>query len=161
MVGRTTSESVECPKVKTLVPYAHVASIERSIEFYQHLGFTVDSSHAAPDGRPVWALLECGDAKLMLAAASGPIAAVEQAVLFYLYADRVESIRRHLLSRGVRDGGTFVGSGDAVSAKATAYEVSRPFYMPHGELRVHDPDGFVLLIGQLEDEASSSPSNTR
>jgi hypothetical protein len=23
-------------------------------------------------------------------------------------------------------------------------------YMPHGELRVQDPDGYTILIGQLE-----------
>ena len=30
-------------------------------------------------------------------------------------------------------------------------EVKRPFYMPAGEFRVADPDGYVLLIGQLGD----------
>jgi hypothetical protein len=27
--------------------------------------------------------------------------------------------------------------------------MTTPHYMPGGEIRVHDPDGYVLLIGQL------------
>jgi hypothetical protein len=28
-------------------------------------------------------------------------------------------------------------------------EIGRPFYMPNGEIRITDPDGYCLLIGQL------------
>jgi hypothetical protein len=28
-------------------------------------------------------------------------------------------------------------------------EIEYPFYMPAGEFRVVDPDGYVLLVGQL------------
>jgi hypothetical protein len=30
-------------------------------------------------------------------------------------------------------------------------EITRPFYMPAGEFRLEDPDGYVLLVGQLDD----------
>jgi hypothetical protein len=30
------------------------------------------------------------------------------------------------------------------------YSLCHPFYMPEGELRVQDLDGYTLLIGQLE-----------
>jgi hypothetical protein len=30
-------------------------------------------------------------------------------------------------------------------------EIHHPHYMPAGEIRVVDPDGYVLLVGQLGD----------
>jgi len=33
---------------------------------------------------------------------------------------------------------------------AVVFEVTRPHYMPEGEVRVVDPDGYGLLIGQHE-----------
>ena len=35
------------------------------------------------------------------------------------------------------------------SAGIDVGEIERPFYMPAGEFRVVDPDGYVLLVGQL------------
>ena len=54
------------------------------------------------------------------------------AVLFYLYADDLAPLREDLLSKAI-----------------SASEISFPFYMPKGEIRVVDPDGYVLLIGQV------------
>jgi hypothetical protein len=31
-------------------------------------------------------------------------------------------------------------------------DFQHPFYMPAGEFRAIDPDGYVLLVGQLDDE---------
>jgi hypothetical protein len=30
------------------------------------------------------------------------------------------------------------------------FEIVPRFYMPAGELRIHDPDGYCLLVGQLD-----------
>lgn len=67
----------------------------------------------------------------MLAQADGPVDPAVQAILFYLYADDVAALREHLKRNSVE-----------------VSEVSRPFYMPEGEIRLTDPDGYVLLIGQ-------------
>jgi hypothetical protein len=86
----------------------------------------------------VWALLARGSgdarARLMLGLASGPIDAATQAVLFYCWAPDVQRLHDELAAAGVAVG-----------------EVTRPFYMPSGEFRVEDPDGYVLLVGQLAD----------
>jgi hypothetical protein len=60
------------------------------------------------------------------------VIAGQQAVLFYLYTDDLIALREVLLASGV-----------AVS------EISYPFYMEKGEIRLEDPDGYVLLIGQI------------
>jgi catechol 2,3-dioxygenase-like lactoylglutathione lyase family enzyme len=112
-----------------LWPYAHVADVQRSVDFYARLGLDVQSTHEV-GGRLVWAFLtsqaEPG-AGLMLALADGPVEPDVQAVLFYCWAPDVAALRDKL------------GAG----------EITHPFYMPAGELRLLDPDGYVLLVGQL------------
>ncbi|BDU16576.1 VOC family protein [Lysobacter auxotrophicus] len=120
------------PITTQLVAFAHVADVERSIRFYADLGFTVGNSVAGEggDGR-IWAWLESGSAHLMVGRADGPVDAGLQAVLFYLYCDDVEQARAALDALGHRPG-----------------PIKRPFYMPAGEFRLLDPDGYVLMIAQ-------------
>lgn len=135
--------------VSALVPYAHVADVERSLAFYALMGFAQRSAHAGPDGRTVWAEAVSGDARLMLAQASGPIAADQQAVLFYMYAKDLAALRAHLLKHGTQEGGPYLGKPSPPTGHAVAFAIAHPFYMPAGELRLHDPDGYVILVGQL------------
>lgn len=121
------------PTIFSLVPMAHVADVQRSADFYAQLGFKVVSTYKNDPGLLCWADLTCGDARLMLTRADEPVVAAQQAVLFYLYADDLIGLREHLL-----------GTGVAVSA------ITYPFYMAKGELRVADPDGYTLLIGQAD-----------
>ncbi len=136
-------------RITSLIPYAHVIDVERSLAFYALLGMSVRSTHATPEGRTVWARTEAGEARLMLALASGEIAADRQAVLFYMHCADVAGLRTRLLAEGLHDGGTYRGQSGPNNNRLVVFEVARPFYMPAGELRVHDPDGYVVLIGQL------------
>jgi|SRR5579871_6030517 uncharacterized glyoxalase superfamily protein PhnB len=120
------------PVVNNLIPYAHVADVPRSVKFYELLGFRVISRHEHPRGKLLWAHLEANHGRIMLAQADGPVDAGVQAILFYLYADDVAALRKHLLENSVE-----------------VSEIGRPFYMPNGEIRITDPDGYCLLIGQL------------
>ena len=118
-------------KIRALVPLAHVASVPVSIEFYEKLGFELGNTFT-PDGasEPSWAWLESdSSASLMLAKASHPVDAAQQAVLFYLYVDDVAEKHAELTAKGM-------AAGDIV------YE----FYAPRGEFRVVDPDGYTLMI---------------
>lgn len=117
--------------VSALIPYAHVRDVERSIAFYAHLGFEVESRWEG-DGRTVWAMVRCGDARLMLARAGAPVDPAQQAVLFYLWATDVAALRSRLMGAGVQTG-----------------QIRYPDHMPAGEIRLEDPDGYVLLIGQV------------
>jgi predicted enzyme related to lactoylglutathione lyase len=115
---------------RSLIPYAHVASVPESIAFYGKLGFEVRNTFVpAGESDPIWALLESGRAHLMLAKADGPFDAGQQAVLFYIYCDDVAATRSAIESAGVAVG-----------------EITYPFYCPRGEFRVHDPDGYVLMV---------------
>lgn len=118
-------------KVNGLIPMAHAADVQRSINFYKLLGMEVRNSLKNPAGYLQWVHLACGQAELMLARASAPIVAIQQAVLFYLYSPDLVALREHLLASGVN-----------VSA------ITYPEYMPKGEIRIEDPDGYCLLVGQ-------------
>jgi catechol 2,3-dioxygenase-like lactoylglutathione lyase family enzyme len=118
---------------RSLVAFAHVANVERTIAFYSDLGFTVANSVAPKDGdAPTWAWLESDRAELMIALASEPIDAAQQAVLFYLYFDDIQRTHAVLTQLGHSPG-----------------EIQYPFYMPQGEFRLLDPDGYVLILAQI------------
>ncbi len=135
-------------RVHRLTPMAHVVDVEASIRFYELFGFVVESrmQHA---GRTRWAMLASKEARLMLAAASGPIAPEQQAILFYLYSPDVAALRSYLLKNGLFDGGAYCGQAGPNDGRRVAFEITRPDYMEQGEFRVSDPDGYCLLIGQL------------
>ena len=116
--------------VEGLVPYAHVADLTRSIDFYRRLGFSVEST-ADHEGQLAWASLRCGKARLMIALATAPVRPEEQGVLFYVYARDVAGIRKQLLAEGVE-----------------ISQIRHPEYMPAGEIALYDPDGYCLVIAQ-------------
>ncbi len=68
----------------------------------------------------------------MVALADAAVDPSQQAVLFYCWSPDIEALQADL-----REAGIVVG------------EIEYPFYMPGGEFRVVDPDGYVLLVGQL------------
>jgi catechol 2,3-dioxygenase-like lactoylglutathione lyase family enzyme len=122
-----------------LTAYAHVADVQRSIDFYRLLGLEVRNSHEH-GGQLVWAFVASpaanpndAGARLMLALADGPVAAADQAVLFYCWTPDVQGLRDALQAAGNEVG-----------------EIEHPFYMQSGEFRLTDPDGYVLLVGQLD-----------
>lgn len=132
-------------QVNRLVPMAHVADVEASVAFYALLGFTPRNVLRDAEGNAYWAMTTSGSAEIMFARASGPIDAGVQAVLFYMYSPDVRGLRSHLLSGGLRDG----TASDANGGRRVTFPITHPPYMPAGELRIHDPDGYVVLVGQL------------
>ena len=70
--------------------------------------------------------------RLLVALADEQVDPDRQAVLFYCWTPDVRGLRDRLLRAGVEGG-----------------ELTRPFSMPAGEIRVVDPDGYVLLLDRL------------
>jgi len=113
-----------------LVPMAYVRNVQESIAFYTRFGFEVGhTSTLKGETEPNWAWLQSHRAQLMLARATAPIVASDQAVLFYVYVADVEAFRGRLLLDGIEAGA-----------------VRHPFYAPRGEFRVTDPDGYVVMV---------------
>jgi hypothetical protein len=118
------------PGTSALIPYVHVADLTRSIEFYRLVGLELEETHAA-GGTTVWASLRNATSRLFLILAEAPIDAGAQAILFYLWTTDVGAMREHLMAHHIPVGA-----------------LTFPPYMPRGEIRLTDPDGYVLLIGQ-------------
>lgn len=138
------------------VPMAHVASVDTSLEFYVKLGFVCESRFTDARQEAYFASICADAAELMLVRADGLIVAAQQAVLFYMYTASVLSLRKYLLASGLRDGGVYAdrpnkGEEKEAPNPCTVYSVTQPFYMTDGEIRIHDPDGYVILVGQLPD----------
>jgi catechol 2,3-dioxygenase-like lactoylglutathione lyase family enzyme len=120
-----------------LVPMIHVADPERSIAFYRLLGFEV-GNRVPPAGPPNWAWLYQPNAanwkqgpNLMITRSECAIHAEVQDVLFYLYATDLVALRNRLKAEG-----------------AKVSEISYPEYLPDGEFRTADPDGYCLMVAQ-------------
>jgi glyoxalase/bleomycin resistance protein/dioxygenase superfamily protein/SnoaL-like protein len=118
--------------VSRLVPFVHVADMHRSVAFYALLGFAVQETFE-PGGELAWAFLQTGDARLMLAGADPPIGHRQPPVLFYLYAHDLPGLRDHLVAQRAAPGEIVDGTPG-----------------PSQEMRVTDPDGYVLMIAQIE-----------
>lgn len=138
------------------VPMAHVASVDSSIEFYTKLGFACESRFTDERQQAYYAAICADAAELMLVRANGPVIASQQAVLFYMYTADVVALREYLLASGLQDGGVYAARPTAGQPcenenveTSIVYSVTQPFYMPEGEIRIHDPDGYVILVGQF------------
>jgi hypothetical protein len=133
--GPGPPESAPSPpeqRVSRLIPFVHVEDVERSIGFYYQLGFIVASIYKYR-GTPVWAELQSEGAELMVSADGDSIDPARQGVLFYLYSSDLAALRQQLLASGV-DVGEIEGGGPG----------------PKQEMRLIDPDGYVLMVAQIE-----------
>ena len=119
-----------------LIPFVHVDDVERSVAFYYHLGFSVVSIYKYK-GTPVWAELRSEGAKLMVSTDGDPIDPAGQGVLFYLYSDDLAALRKQLLAAEVSVGEIVDGTPG-----------------PRQEMRLTDPDGYVLMVAQVESAES-------
>jgi hypothetical protein len=126
--------------ISSVVAMIRVADVVNAAKFYRHLGFEI--GNAVPREGPVfnWAWLYQPSApnwktsaNLMLVSSEVPGTSDGPAktVLFYLYASNMKSLREELLAKGFN-----------------VSEISYPSYLPEGEFRVEDPDGYTLMIAQ-------------
>jgi catechol 2,3-dioxygenase-like lactoylglutathione lyase family enzyme len=129
--------STSSAPITAIVAMIHVADVERSAQFYRLLGFDIGNSMPA-EGPMGWAWLYAPAApdwkrgpNLMLTRTSRPLDPAAQDVLFYLYATDLGTLRGQLLAAGINAG-----------------PITYPEYLPKGEFRVQDPDGYTLMIAQ-------------
>jgi catechol 2,3-dioxygenase-like lactoylglutathione lyase family enzyme len=131
--------------VVDLVPFILVKDVERSIRFYEALGFRVVKRHQ-PDSRLEFAGLEAtSSAKVMLARVdempdTGPDAPTPG--YLYLYTDDLERLRLRLLEAGHEADAIEDGPGPA----------------PNRQMCVRDPDGHAHMVAELfEGSIASDP----
>jgi hypothetical protein len=122
-----------------LVPMLPVQSVERSAAFYALLGFAVGNRVPAT-GEMGWAWLYAPNVldwrrgpNLMLTCSECVVEPPSQPILFYLYATDLVALRDELVRAGQNPG-------------AICY----PAYLPRGEFKLSDPDGYQLMLAQSD-----------
>lgn len=119
------------PRVTGSIPIAHVSDVQRTVDFYRLLGMEVRGSLRNSLGELQWVHVSCEHAHVMFSHGLEPAVAGHHAVLFYMYSPNLIALREHLLTNDVK-----------------VSEITYPEYMLRGEICLHDPDGYQLLIGQ-------------
>lgn len=117
----------------------YVRDIDSSRGFYELLGFREQSSGRA--GHAAWSALHHNGHYVVLATTEPPLPVPALPLLFYFWYDDLDAV--------------------TAAIEAAAVEVARTGHPPHalgGEVKVLDPDGNTLLLGQRERSASQPPA---
>ena len=113
-------------KMNRLIPMLPVADIGASIEFYEKLGFSVESRR--DEWR--WAMLVFGECRIMVDQSINVHSGTPRSGVLYLYPDDIVEYHEHVRANGV----------DIPDLETTFYGLT--------EFRLDDPDGNRLWIGQ-------------
>ncbi|MGB5675140.1 MAG: VOC family protein [Gemmatimonadota bacterium] len=113
-------------KINRLIPMLPVRSMSASVDFYQMLGFSVEQRN--DDWR--WAMLCCGDCRLMVDESINVHPRLPRAGVIYLYPDHISEYHKQLRANGL-----------SVPDLETSF-------CGMTEFRMEDPDGNQLWIGQ-------------
>jgi catechol 2,3-dioxygenase-like lactoylglutathione lyase family enzyme len=122
--------------VVDLVPFILVADVERSIPFYEALGFDVIKRYEPTDRLEFAGLEATSSAKVMLARVEDGAETSEDARssgFLYLYTSDLEGLRATLLEAGHEAGEIEDGPGPG----------------PNRQMCVRDPDGHGHMVAEL------------
>ena len=129
-------------------PLLHVRNVERSLRFYELLGFeTMDVE--LDGGTVVWARAHCEGGALMFLRSEeeehpDPEPTPHDRILLYMYTPDLPALQAQLNEAGLQTG-----------------PINHPIYMPSGELCLSDPDGYVVLIGHWGEEEHAKWESAR
>jgi predicted enzyme related to lactoylglutathione lyase len=122
--------------VQSMIAVTYVRDIDSARAFYELLGFREQLAGRAETS--AWSALHQGDLSVLLAYTRPPLEIAPLPLMFYFFCHDLDAIVAGLGAAGV--------------------EVTRTGHPPHapgGEVKVLDPDGNTILIGQQERSASA------
>ena len=117
-------------EVNACVPVVYVTDVSTSVAFYKLLGF--DCEITGRDGEWSYAYLKAGEVGILLAAGGSVWSNDPGPVLLYLRTDDVERLEGRLRE-----------------AEVPTEHLGYPDHAPGGEVKVIDPDGHALMVGQI------------
>ena len=82
-----------------IVPMLHVPNVSATADWYNSIGFTVVRTVEDDVCEVVWALLGCGDSRLMLNTGGKPSAEHRREVDLYIHVDDVDALYASLKDR--------------------------------------------------------------
>jgi catechol 2,3-dioxygenase-like lactoylglutathione lyase family enzyme len=141
----TRAQMITKAKVGYSVPMLHVRDVERSVKFYELLGFTATTVMRNDKGEAFWAAVACyrgnpeqrtdqnAAAEVFLTRGGDSVTGRDTSgVSLYMYSPDLPGLRERLLAAGVE-----------------VTEIVPRFYMEKGEMETHDPDGYLIFVGQV------------
>jgi catechol 2,3-dioxygenase-like lactoylglutathione lyase family enzyme len=126
------------PGLQSMVAVAYVRDIDKSRAFYGLLGFREEQSGTGPASG--WLVLEQNGHSVLLASSQPPLDIPPLPLLFYFFVDDLDPLVSEIRAAGTHS--------DHLG------------YPPHalgGEVKLIDPDGNTVLLGQAERLASQAP----
>lgn len=126
------------PGLQSMVAVTYVRDVDAARAFYGLLGFTEQQSGRGPSSG--WQVLEQNGHSVLLAFTQPPLPIPGLPLLFYFYFDDVDAVTERVRAGGVQ-----------------ADHLGYPPHALGGEVRLTDPDGNTVLLGQAERAASQSP----
>jgi catechol 2,3-dioxygenase-like lactoylglutathione lyase family enzyme len=127
------------PRVRSMVATAYVKDIDASRAFYELLGFGQHSSGKAEGS--AWSVMQHEEVSVLLASTGSALDVPVLPLLFYFFYDDIEAVV------GVLEG-----------ADVPVVRTGHPPHALGGEVKVLDPDGNTVLLGQRERSASRAPA---
>jgi catechol 2,3-dioxygenase-like lactoylglutathione lyase family enzyme len=121
--------------VQSMVAATYVRDIDASRGFYELLGFREHSTGKAATS--AWSDLHQGDLVVLLTSTRPPIEVPRLPLLFYFFVDDLGAVVKALAAGGVE-----------------AAHMGHPPHALGGEVKLLDPDGNTVLLGQRERSAS-------
>ena len=119
-------------KLNRLIPMLPVRNLATSVAFYQKLGFAIETRRDDWG----WAMLSCGECRLMLDQSINQQPEAPRQSVLYLYPADITQFHGQARRNGL----------DLPDLETTFYEMT--------EFRINDPDGNRLWIG--EDKSSKA-----
>lgn len=126
------------PGLERMVAVTYVRDIAASLAFYKLLGFSQQLSGRGPASG--WAALEMSGHSVVLATTEPPLHIPRLPLLFYFFYDDVDAAVAAIRAAGV-----------------PAEHLGCPPHALGGEVKVTDPDGNTVLLGQAERSPSQPP----
>jgi catechol 2,3-dioxygenase-like lactoylglutathione lyase family enzyme len=128
------------PRVWSMVAATYVKDIDASRAFYRLLGLREYASGQAEDA--AWSLMQRGGVSVLLASTQPALGLPALPLLFYFFYEDIAAIVGILNEAGV-----------------PAVDTGHPPHALGGEVKVLDPDGNTVLLGQQERSASQAAAD--
>jgi predicted enzyme related to lactoylglutathione lyase len=127
------------PAVQSMIAATYVRDIDASRAFYELLGFREQSAGKADTS--AWSALQHHGHSVLLASTQPSLGIPRLPLLFYFYLDDLDAVASALVTAGVE-----------------VVEAGHPPHALGGEVKILDPDGNTVLLGQLERSATQRPA---
>jgi catechol 2,3-dioxygenase-like lactoylglutathione lyase family enzyme len=127
------------PGLQSMVAVTYVRDIERSRAFYELLGFRAERSGTGPASG--WLVLQQNGHSVLLASTQPPLDIPPLPLLFYFFVDDLDALVSAIRARDL-----------------AADHLGYPPHALGGEVKLADPDGNTVLLGQAERLASQLPA---